>query len=90
LADAPEGWERVRQFGAGELGCPNCGDGCDEENVATRPDCELCGATGYVYDGDCQVVIFKKIEAEESEESEEESDSEEQDFDDHNFGNAAW
>lgn len=88
LAEAPDGWENVHQYGAGEKSCPWCGDGTGEEE--RRSECTLCQGNGTLYWGDeCQVVVFKKLEEEESEEDSDDED-EDEDADDHNFGNAAW
>ncbi len=59
---APEGWERVYQYAAGEHECPDCrpDDKPEEfEGQPKRSECSLCEGDGYIYSGEeCQVVVF--------------------------------
>lgn len=65
-SDAPKGWKRVYQYGAGEKTCPWCEGSGEAENESDDDGptvcCKLCEGDGVLYEGEeCQVVVFAPL-----------------------------
>lgn len=58
--NAPEsarGKRLVYSYVASERGCPWCGPGTGNED--SRPDCDLCEADGYIYQGEIGCYVYQ-------------------------------